>query len=69
MPLPETVTPLLSVPELSTMFWLPLRLKVWLMVAPARFVTELTPPPETTSPLLSVPALSMVFWTPATLKV
>jgi len=40
-----------------------------LIVAPARFVTELMPPPETVSPLLSVPALSIVFWLPATLNV
>jgi hypothetical protein len=39
-----------------------------LIVAPVRFVTELTPPPETVKPLLSVPALSMTFWLPATLK-
>jgi hypothetical protein len=50
-------------------FWLPVTLKVWLIVAPVRFVIELTPPPETDRPLLSVPALSMVFWLPATLKV
>jgi hypothetical protein len=64
-----TVSPLLSVPALSIVFWLPATLKVWLMNAPARFVTELTPPPATVSPLLSVPALSIVFWLPVTLKV
>jgi hypothetical protein len=64
-----TVSPLLSVPALVIVFWPPVTLKVWLMVAPLRFVIELTPPPATVSPLLSVPALSMVFWLPVTLTV
>ena len=32
--MPETVTPLLSVPKLVIVFWVPVTLKVWLMVAP-----------------------------------
>jgi hypothetical protein len=34
IPFPATVTPLLSVPALVIVFWLPVTLKVWLMVAP-----------------------------------
>ena len=64
-----TVSPLLSVPALLIVFWVPVTLKVWLMVAPLRLVIELTPPPATVRPLLSVPALSIVFWLPVTLKV
>jgi hypothetical protein len=34
MPSPETVSPLLIVPALLIVFWVPVTLKVWLMVAP-----------------------------------
>src|SRR5262245_40810407 len=67
LPLPETVTPLLSVPALLIVFCVPVTLKVWLMVAPLRLVTVLTPFPAV-RPLFRVPALSIVFWLPVTLK-
>ena len=67
--MPETVTPLLSVPKLVIVFWVPVTFTAWLMTPPCPLVIELMPPPETVTPLLSVPKLVIVFWVPVTLKV
>ena len=57
--------PLLTVPELSRVFWPPpARLKLPLIWAPARFVTVLNALASSVRPLLKVPELSTAFARP-----